>query len=486
MQPPISQWQSRFFWAYGFISMLSILAALLYGKSALFLIGPSILIGYLAITDFKYLYYALLFFLPLSTEIKIGSLGTDLPSEPLMVALMFLFFLSALIHPERLYKKIYFHPIYLILALHYFWIFFTTLYSYNLVVSIKFFLAKTWYISTFLLLTPLIFNSVQRIKIFFWLIFIPLSLATAQVLIRYAKYGFDFEFVNYTMYPFFRNHVSYGAMLTSFFPFIVLAFTWYKHRFLLKIIIAFSIFFYIVAIYLSYTRMCYLALIAAGISYFIIKWRLIKYAIALSIVVTVFILYHFMTLNKYYKLSPQFEKTVTHGNFEDLLEATISMEDASSMERLYRWIAAFYMYTENPYTGHGPGNFYPYYKKFTVTEFRTYLSENEEQSTVHNYFLLLLVEQGIIGTTIFISLVFALLYYSEKMFHHLKNSFHKNIVMAAALSLVTAFVNLVFNDMLEADKTGSLFFISIAFLVTFGTIEMKNKFMPQKTITPLQ
>jgi O-antigen ligase len=62
------------------------------------------------------------------------------------------------------------------------------------------------------------------------------------------------------------------------------------------------------------------------------------------------------------------------------------------------------MFDDSKWLGHGPGNFYPTYKKYTVTEFSTYLSDNDEKSTVHNYFLLLLVEQGIIGLAIFLAL----------------------------------------------------------------------------------
>lgn len=470
------------FWGFGLASVVSLLASLYFKNYGVMLLPAVLVFAFIALNDIKPIFYLLLATLPLSTEATLGSFGIDLPSEPLMVLLMFMYILQALLHPKILEGKFFTHPIIILLLLHYSWIFFTAINSYNVIISIKFFLAKTWYIITFLLLTPVIINSVERMKYFFWLIFIPLTLASIQAIVRYSFLGFDFEFVNETMPPFFRNHVSYGAMLTSFFPFVFLARSWYRSGSFLRYALNLSVVFYLVAIYLSYTRMCYIALVVATVAYVVIKLKLMRWALAAAILIVSIVLTHFISDNNYLRLSPEFEKTITHNDFEDLLEATVSMEDASSMERLYRWVAAFHMYNESPLMGHGPGNFYPYYKKYTVSEFTTYLSDNEEQSTVHNYFLLLLVEQGIIGVMIFILFAVVLFVYGEQLYHRCKNIQHRNIILACLLSLVTAFVNLMFNDMIEADKTGSLFFISIGLLVAFGIKE--NNTTKANTVQP--
>lgn len=456
------------FWGFALTSIAFMLSGLLLKNYFLMAVPAIAVFAFIAINDIKPIFYLMLFTLPLSTEVTLGSFGTDLPSEPIMVLLMFMYIFQVLLFPKLLEGKFFTHPIIILLLLHYLWIFFTAINSYNQIVSIKFFLAKTWYIITFLLLTPVIINSVNRMKYFFWLIFIPLTFAAIQAIIRYSFLGFDFEFVNETMPPFFRNHVSYGAMLTSFIPFVFLARSWYKQGSFLRYALNLSVVFYLVAIYLSYTRMCYIALVVAAAAYVVIKLKMMRWALAAAIFIVGGVLFHFISNNNYLRLSPEFEKTITHDNFEDLLEATVSMEDASSMERLYRWVAAFYMYNESPVLGHGPGNFYPYYKKYTVSEFTTYLSDNDEQSTVHNYFLLLLVEQGIVGVFLFIVFALVLFIYGERLYYTCTNTEYRNIILACLLSLVTAFVNLMFNDMIEADKTGSLFFMSIGLLVAFG------------------
>ena len=44
-------------------------------------------------------------------------------------------------------------------------------------------------------------------------------------------------------------------------------------------------------------------------------------------------------------------------------------------------------------TGSGPGTFYPVYQHYTDNAFRTYVSDNPEQSTCHNYYLQTFAEQ---------------------------------------------------------------------------------------------
>ena len=59
-----------------------------------------------------------------------------------------------------------------------------------------------------------------------------------------------------------------------------------------------------------------------------------------------------------------------------------------------------------------------------VASDQTYISENEEKSTVHNYFLLMLAEQGLVGLIIYTAFVFYLLMYIEKLYH---TQINKNI-----------------------------------------------------------
>lgn len=462
----ISKDQLLLFIGFAGITVASLVGAILTEFYALAALPVALLFGYLALIDFKKIFYLLLFFLPLSIDLDFSNgLSIDFPSELLMVALMAIFILFIIARPGLFDARFLTHTITILIISHLFWIGIMVLHAENHMVSFKYFLAKNWYVLTFFFLGGAILRTEKAIKTFFWCIYIPLTLLVIQVLIHFATYSFDFEFVNEPMYPFFRNHVNYAAMVTIFYPYIWLAATWYQKGTFKRRLLNFSKVLYVVAIYLSYTRACYLALAAAAGAYVLINWNLLKPVLIATLAIAIIALSTLSDGNKYMKLAPEYTKTIHHKNFEDHLVATVNLQDVSSMERVYRWIAAFYMVADRPVTGFGPGNFYPYYKRYTVSEFETYTSDNDEKSTVHNYFLLTMVEQGIPGLLIFLTLTFAIFYTAQSAYKRCRDIKNKRIILATSLSLVMVYSNLLLSDLVEVDKTGSLFFLAMGMLV---------------------
>jgi O-antigen ligase len=457
--------QLWFFTGFALITILSVSAAFALRQYLLLVVPVVILFGYVALIDFKKIFFLLLFLLPLSTEVEIGSFGTDLPTEPLMVALLFIFIVFAAAKPHFIPWRFVKHPIVLTLLTHLLWMAFIIMHSENKVVSFKFLLAKTWYIVTFVFVAGIILNSTERLKSFFWLIFIPMSLMIVQTLARYALLGFEFEFVNEPLYPFFRNHVNYAAMITIFYPFIFLAVTWYEPGTWKRRILQWAKLFFLIGIYFSYTRACFLALILAGLAYVAINHRLLSWGFRLAIVGLIAGVGYLSIHNNYLKLAPEYTKTIYHKEFGDHLAATVELQDVSSMERVYRWVAAFHMIKERPYTGVGTGNFYPYYQRYTISDFVTYTSDNDERSTVHNYFLLTVAEQGFPGLLLFLIFTLAIFYYGEKGYLAETDPEKRRIILTVVLSLVIVYINLMLSDLVEVDKTGSLFFMNVAILV---------------------
>jgi len=158
-------------------------------------------------------------------------------------------------------------------------------------------------------------------------------------------------------------------------------------------------------------------------------------------------------------------RTIYHEDFSDHMTATFQMEDMSTVERFYRWIAAVKMFKERPVMGFGPGNFVNNYKHYTVTAYETYISDNEEGSSVHNYFLTMLTEQGIPGLIIFILMVIISILYFEKVYHNRQSQEARNFVLALGSCFLALLVNNFFSDLLEADKLGPMFFMCMAILV---------------------
>jgi O-antigen ligase len=154
------------------------------------------------------------------------------------------------------------------------------------------------------------------------------------------------------------------------------------------------------------------------------------------------------------------------------------MQDASGMERIYRWVAAKRMVQDKPIFGTGPSTFYPEYKRYTLNSFHTYVSDNPEMSSTHNYFLMVLCEQGVIGFLFFSSISVMLLLTGSRLYNGLQEKQHRNLAMACTISLVILYFHLTLNDLIETDKVGSLFFICMAILVRLDQWSKQAKAIP--------
>ena len=156
----------------------------------------------------------------------------------------------------------------------------------------------------------------------------------------------------------------------------------------------------------------------AGIFYVVLRLRLTRVVlvgVGLSVAGAAT---YFVSGDNFMRFAPDYEKTIWHGgNLQAHLESTYKLEDVSGMERVYRWVAAARMVADKPLVGSGPATFYPEYKRYTVSSFRTYVSQNFEQSTTHNYFLLTLAEQGIPGFLLLCALAATALLTAERLYH---------------------------------------------------------------------
>jgi O-antigen ligase len=271
--------------------------------------------------------------------------------------------------------------------------------------------------------------------------------------------------VNWALYPFYRNHVTYATVMALLLPLALFAMRSASSQ-VRKTVWRVAVGMLLLALLTSYTRASILSLPVAGLFYLIMRLRLTKPVLAALAVAVCSGAFHFMSQNTYMQYAPDFEKTVFNGkDFGKHLEATYKMQDVSGMERVYRWVAAARMIADKPLVGSGPATFYPEYKRYTVKSFRTYVSDNPEKSTTHNYFLLQLAEQGLPGFLLFVALVFTALLLVERLYHRARTAQHRHVVMAAGLSLVITIFHLLLNELIEVDKIGSFYYISLAVLM---------------------
>ena len=451
---------------FAVFTLASIWAALISDNMLFYALPLAPVFALFVIFFFKQTFLLLLFFLPLSLEYEVsGSLATDLPTEPLMIGLMLVTFFYFLANPKQLKRSFLNHQIILLLGLHVAWIAITMLFSQVFIVSFKFLLAKTWYISTFLFLSHLFFKRHKDFKPAFWAIVVPLTFVIFYTVIRHAAKDFDFHEANRVMSPFFRNHVNYAVMLAVFLPYLFFARKWYKEGSIERLVLYSLIGIFFVGILLAMTRSAYVAVLAMPFFYVLVQKKLMRFVAWSSVIGLIFMIIALFASNYYLDLAPDFDTTIYHDEFDKHLMATFEGKDVSFMERIYRWVAASQMVQDRWFLGFGPGNFYNFYQSYTVSSFETYVSDNPEMSGVHNYFLMIMVEQGMIGFCLFFGLCISLFVKGEDIYHKLKDEKDKAFVMAIMLSLMAIVLNILMSDLIEVDKIGSLFFINIAMLV---------------------
>ena len=452
------------FRGYCLLFVCSFIIAIVFEQPAFYAIPFVALMVPIVIARPSFMFLLLLITLPLSMEYQVTpSLGTDFPDEIMMWMTTGVFILLVIAQPGIIKKQFYRHPLFYLLMLHIAWIFMSAIFAQEPLLSIKYFLAKTWYIIPFVFFIQVF---LEERRSFLWIILclvIPMVLVVLQSVYRHFFFGFKFESINKTVIPFFRNHVNYAAMLACMFP-LILALHYHCRSLRWQRVIKIFIFVFLCGIILSYSRGAWLALVSGGVVYLCTKWKMIR---GLLLSLTLLIVGSFAWMghqNKYLDFRPDFNKTIFHTDFSQHMSATYHFRDLSTAERFYRWIAAIRLSGDHSLTGVGPNNFYSNYKPYAVSAYKTWVSRNTEHSTVHNYFILLLCEQGIPGLLFFVTLLFASFLYAEKIYHRsggIKKT--ASITIGCILGIITT-LNFL-SDLVETDKIGSLFFISLGILI---------------------
>jgi O-antigen ligase len=436
-----------------------------YWQELYFLIAPlALVIAILLIQHPQFLLYLLILSIPWSVEFNFNpNLGTDLPDEPLMLLAALSVIVYSLFHWEKI-QQFKLHVLIAIISLQFLWAIITVITSTDFIVSIKYLLAKSWYLLAFVGLPLSLFKDEGILKRTGVLLLSSMMIVMIVTLIRHGINCWTFEKINDSLHPFFRNHVNYSSLLVFMVPLqiaIIKLSSSKKIRNALYVLVIITI----VATYFTYARGAWLALLAGFIAYWLIQKRLLVFSFLFFLSAVVATVFWLQSNDRFVNLSNDYKTTIFHSDFREHLIATYELKDLSNAERIYRWIAGIRMIKDQWETGFGPSTFYHQYKSYTLPAFKTYVSDNREQSTVHNYFLLLLIEQGVMGCVLFIALVAALLWYAQKIYFRTDEKFWKVVVAAVTSILIMQCVVNFLSDMIETDKVGSVFYLCVAVII---------------------
>lgn len=443
--------------------VLGTLVAVLTQQVYFLALGPAVLVGWLGLHDIRALYLLMLASIPFSAEVELtDTLGTDLPDEPMMW-LMTLLLAVHILHRRREVLSIPIDPaILMTLVFHLVWIVFSSLLSTHVLLSVKYLAAKTWYVVAFTVGGWYCLRDREDIVRAAKVLATSICAATCLVLLKHASTGFAFADANRSVEPLFRNHVNYAALLVCLLPIPIAA--WRLHperRRQLRWVIGIAA----AGLLFSYSRGAWIAATVGYMTVMATRKKILHWVTAAGVVGLIGAAAYFLQDDRYLEFSPDYERTIWHGDLGQHMQATYKMTDISSMERFYRWIAAVRMLDRHTLHGYGPNTFYHEYRPYTVNAFRTYVSDNPEHSTVHNYFLLLLVEQGIPGLALF-CLMLAVLTRRAYQWYHAAHDAAERAVPAVILAVLGMVVTLdMLSDLIETDKVGSLFFLCAGLLM---------------------
>ena len=376
--------------------------------------------------------------------------GFTLPTEPLLFGLMLLFFLKVLF-TGNFDNKVVGHPISLVILFHIFWLGITTISSEIPFVSVKYVLARVWFVSVFFYLTSQLFKKQKNINLFFWLFMASLSIVVIYTMVVHAQNGFTRQASTWVMFPFFKEHTSYGAVLAMYVPIAFVFAFLYKHGRNSRLIglLIFSILF--VGVIFSFTRAAWVSLVVAFVVMLFVVLEVRKEIIGLLVVLAAaFLIYNMDDILKRFEKNEQ----VSSDNLTEHVESISNIStDASNLERINRWKSAFRMFNERPVLGFGPGTYMFLYAPFQKPHEKTIISTNGgDMGNAHSEYIGPLAESGLIGGLSILAIVFVSVLYGIRIYYKLDDFNLKLIAMGALMGLITYWTHGFLNNFLEMDK----------------------------------
>jgi len=461
------------------ISYIIINGVMIYFDHYYLLLLPFLLgLIYLFIYRLDLVFLLIVFCTPLSfnfENLAIGGIGFYFPTEPLLLTFSVVFLLKYLLNHKSSKDLIHYkNHITIIILLQLIWIIICSITSELPIVSMKFFISRAWFI------IPMFFYAIHffkegkhRISQFLWAYLLPVFIVTTYTLLNHMSHGFSEEAGHWVMWPFFKDHTSYGAIIALSIP---IALWLYKssqnpiNKFLIQLIIIVLL----VGLYFSYTRAAWLSVIGAVIVYFLFYFKIkLKWLITIGVIPIFFIALNYSEIS--YLLQKNDAEHTTE-NFSERVESMSNVSsDASNLERLNRWNCAFQLFKERPITGWGPGTYSFVYAPFQDASDITIISTNfGDGGNAHSEYLGPLAEQGLIGMILMITLVCLIFIYMSNYQIKCDDSFQKKLVLMIILALTTYFTHGILNNYLDTDKASVPVWGLIALFVSLKSYSSKQ------------
>ena len=426
-----------------------------HGNVILNVLPFALILVYVAFYHFENLYYFLVFFTPLSINIEefvSSNVGLFLPTEPLLFGMLLLIVLNQ-VKKNQFHIAIIKHPISILIILQIIWIFITAVHSELPLVSFKFLLTKLWFfIPIYFYGIQFFLQSEKRIFQFVWLFTAAMSIVVVYTLFNHAINDFSEPAGHWVMFPFFKDHTSYGAILALVYPLLFGLYAVNRKNIYTKGILWALIPLFTIGIIMSYTRAAWVTIFGAFVVFLLIKFRVkFKYLAGIGLIGLIYLAVNFVEIG--HALERNNAEHATE-NLDERLESVANItSDASNLERINRWTTAVLLWQERPILGWGPGTYAMVYAPFQLSQNLTIISTSSgNRGNAHSEYLGPLAEQGLVGMLLILALFGYIIYTGITTYIRIDPSPIRTILLVSILGLITYFAHGFLNNYLDTDK----------------------------------
>lgn len=447
---------------------LSVYLVAIEGSYISLIIPFALIFCWLFFYRIDYIFYLVVFLTPFSIDLSDAEFGVgiSLPTEPMLIGIL-LFFTFRIFydHPYKsgllnsaLTKAILFSLI---------WMLITCLTSELPLVSIKYLIARLWFVLPCYFFGYHIFINPTNIKRVFYLYGSGLAITVVYTLINHSINGFTQKAGHWVMQPFYNDHTQYGAILSMILPiFGGLIFNKSVSKNIRRISLLLTVFFAI-AIVFSYCRASWIAIVVA-LGFMTILLLKIKFKVVFLVMGILMGLFFSFQNEILYRMQKNDQDSST--NFAEHVQSIYNISsDASNLERINRWHSAIKMFQDRPIFGWGPGTYQFCYAPYQASQNKTIISTNAgDGGNAHSEYIGPLAEQGLLGSLAFILIAVISIVMGYKIYKSSTSQDVRITVLTITMALVAYYVNGVLNNFLDSDKASVPFWIFLAMLAAIN------------------
>lgn len=436
------------------------------------LLPIGIVIVLIAIYRFQWLFWMVLFFVPLSVPLKEFASSLDinmfLPTEPILAG-MLVIFLFRLALDKGYDRTVLSHPLTRIILLQIGWIVVTTITSTMPLVSFKYLLSRLWFLAAFYFLAVQFFKEPINIRRYLWTLLIPLAAIIIVITYKHSGLGlFDQKASNPAVDPFFNDHTLYGAILALFLPVAAGYVIRSPFRLWMKTGAFIVLVLLLTGLVFSYSRAAWVSIVGGIAAMLIILFKVPGRTVLLGFAL---LAVAFLVFGKTVLMKMEGNDQDSSDNLGKHVQSISNIStDASNLERLNRWSCAIRMFAEKPLLGFGPGTYMFQYAPFQKSSEKTIISTNAaDGGNAHSEYLGPLSEQGLPGGLLMLVLAVASISLGVRAYKKQTDPELKMIALTVVVGLVTYYLHATLNNFLDTDKASAGVWGFIAILVALDS-----------------